>query len=118
VMLKSDRVADPNGKSIELPNVGLRLLVPRNWQQRQLPSGHYYFTNDLAQTPLLEVRPNCLDELLIDTPTYISNLLQLFEANGPDTEYETRCAMLGKTKNCLVKVKYPPSSAIKGKWQW
>lgn len=98
--------------------MGLRLQVPQDWHQHLLPSGHHYFTSGTVQKPLLEVRPNCLDELRIDTPTYLSNLLQLFEVRSPDTEYETKCAKRDKTKNCLVKVKYPPSAVIKGKWQW
>lgn len=105
-------------KSVEIPTIGIRLDTPLDWQQHQLPSGHIYFIQNAEEKTLMEIRPNCLDELMIDTPTYLFNILDLFEAKTSNAIYDYKCMQTGKSKTCYVRVSYPPSNTIKEKWHW
>lgn len=118
VSLKPDKASLSDHKLVELQSIGIQLQIPQHWQQRQLSSGHHYFIYDEQGKVLLEVRPNCLDALEIDTPTYLSNILQLFEGHNAGAQYESRCAQMEADKNCLVQVRYPQSGSIKEKWHW
>lgn len=107
-----------DSKSVELPEIGIRLDAPLDWLQHQLPSGHTYFTHSVMDKTLMEVRPNCLGALDIDTPTYLFNMLDLFEANTLSAATDLKCTQDGANKTCLVRVTYPQSSSIKEKWHW
>src|SRR5690606_26903793 len=80
-LFSQSSVIQYDSKSVELPAIGIRLDAPLDWQQHQLPSGHTYFTYSDRDNTLMEIRPNCLGGLDIDTPTYLFNILDLFEAN-------------------------------------
>jgi hypothetical protein len=121
---KQDVSSDQNSvipydsKAVELPEIGIRLDAPLDWQQHQLPSGHTYFTYSSMDRTLMEIRPNCLGALGIDTPTYLLNVLTLFEANKSRTSTDYTCTQHGSIKTCFVRVTYPQPSLIKEKWHW
>src|SRR5690606_39608113 len=66
--------------SSDLPGIGIQLEVPNHWSTHTLPSGHTYFTAQDNERLMLEVRPNCMQGLNTDTPTFINNTLLLFKA--------------------------------------
>lgn len=105
-------------KPIELPTIGLQLRLTQDWQPKQLSSGHHYFTAVQEGKIKVEIRPNCLGALEIDTPTYLSNILTLSEARDAGTQYAFQCAKQGATKLCLVKVQYSSTNELKEKWHW
>lgn len=104
--------------SIEIPEIAIRLNAPIDWVKNKLPSGHVYFTRDDKSKRLLEVRPNCLNPLDLDTPTYLFNIINFFEAEATNGKAEYRCSQQSSIKTCLVKVTYPLPSSIKEKWHW
>lgn len=104
--------------AIELPEIGIRLNAPLDWKQNKLSSGHVYFTRGDKDKPLLEVRPNCLNPLDIDTPTYLFNIINSFEAKAIYATTESRCSQKDSIKTCLVRVTYPHPNLIKEKWHW
>lgn len=115
--LKPHKVPGDDRTAVEVPAIGMRFFIPAHWQRRQLPSGHTYFVHEEAGKILLEIRPNCLETLIIDTPTYMSNLLRSFEADTA-VQHQQQCAIQAQVKHCLVQVKYPPVSPVKEKWHW
>lgn len=107
-----------DSKAVELPEIGIRLDTPLDWQQHQLPSGHTYFTYSNMDRTLMEIRPNCLGALDIDTPSYLLNVLNLFEANTSGATTDYRCTRNSSIKICFMRVAYPQPSSIKEKWHW
>ncbi len=103
---------------LNVPMIGLQLEAPDHWQKRNLPSGHLYLAHHEHDAPTLEIRPNCLGEIDVDTPTYVRNTLELFEANSPEAQSSVQCSMASADKTCLVRVGYAPASQIKEKWRW
>lgn len=107
-----------DSKSVELPEIGIRLDAPLDWQQHQLPSGHTYFTHKVMDKRVMEIRPNCLGALDIDTPNYLFNILDLFEVYTLNAATDLKCTQDGANKTCFVRVTYPQPSSIKEKWHW
>lgn len=103
-----------NSDITQLDAIEVQLNIPSNWQVNQLDSGHVYFIKGPANQPLLELRPNCLGELTIDTPTLIDNLLSLSEANQQDV----LCSKIKQNKECIVKIHYNDHQPVKQKWYW
>lgn len=102
----------------KLSMVGIRLDVLPGWQRHRLESGHLYFTENRNDKRLLEVRPNCLGDMGIDTPTFMANTLSQFEADISGTQQRVQCSMSAKDKQCLITVNYRANNSIVAKWRW
>ena len=102
----------------KLSMVGIRLDILPGWQRHRLESGHLYFTEHRNDKRILEVRPNCLGDMGIDTPTFVANTLSQFEAGISGTQQGVQCSMSAKDKQCLIVVNYLANNAIVAKWRW
>lgn len=103
--------------TIEIPGIGIQLEVPNHWSTHTLPSGHTYFTAEDNERLMLEVRPNCMQGLNTDTPTFINNTLLLFKAPESAVDHRVRCVNASQ-KECLVTVIYNGPKPELEKWRW
>lgn len=102
----------------EIPMIGIRLNVSPRWQQHRMVSGLLYFTVDGNDKKTLEVRPNCLGDFKIDTPTFVANTLSLFEADASGSKKGVECRVTDESKQCLITVSYSGKNEIAEKWRW
>lgn len=104
---------------IALPS-GLELEVPTNWELRDMPSGHVYFNFYASGQKALELRPNCVGRLRLDTPTIIKNALARLEAEGKGLAHKVECQMTGSgVKECLIQVRYEKTEGMpRERWYW
>lgn len=96
---------------------GLQMDIPTLWKEHVLPSGHTYFTAENNGHLMLEARPNCIIDFQTDTPTFVHNSLQLFEAFDPTANYTAKCVN-NSHKECLLVVKYSGKTKMLEKWRW
>ena len=109
--------AKESTRTIKMARIGLRIDMPITWKESELPSGHIYFTAESEDKLLLEMRPNCMRDFQIDTPTFVHNSLELFEANDTNASHTLKCVK-NKLKECLLIVKYTKPMNIIEKWRW
>jgi hypothetical protein len=102
----------------EIPMIGIRLKVSPNWQQHRLASGYLYFTVNGNDKKTLEVRPNCLGDFTIDTPTFVANTFSLFKADASGAKKGVECRVTAESKQCLITVSYSANSEVTEKWRW
>lgn len=104
--------------SKQMTNIGIQLNLSGSWSEKTLDSGHTYFILEDDAGDVAELRPNCLGSFDIDTPTFVRNTLELFEAGTDGTKEAVRCTRAQNTKECLVVVRYADSIEAKEKWRW
>lgn len=104
-------------RTITMASIGLQINIPNDWKENALPSGHMYFTAESENKLLLEVRPNCLGDFQIDTPTFVHNSLELLESDDTNANHTLKCVS-NKFKECLLIVKYIKPMNIVEKWRW
>lgn len=117
-LFKSTAIKPTLSETLTLPELGFQLNPPSSWQQQHLASGHRYFIQTENEKKILEARPNCLGDFDMDTPTYLLNALELFEAHGSNTTHSYICVKKNGSKECLIEVKYPNSSGLLERWHW
>lgn len=108
-----------NSYAYKFADIGLSMQLSKDWQVKTLGSGHQYIVMRDEQELLLEVRPNCLSEVKVDTPTLIENTIELLEARSADNRVSHSCSNYQQGKVCLVKVVYEFGRGnIKERWRW
>ncbi|MCX2783674.1 hypothetical protein OQJ46_11825 [Microbulbifer thermotolerans] len=105
-------------KSIKFSEVGIEFRAFEGWRKGELPSGHEYLTYGNSDAGVVEVRPNCLDGMNIDTPTYVSNMLELLEVNKPTSRYDYQCSKSAQVKECFIRVEYLSADGVSKRWHW
>ncbi len=104
--------------SHEFTDIGLSMMAPADWQTKTLSSGHQYLVKFSADNLLLELRPNCLGEVEVDTPTFVKNTIALLEGGMDNNQVYHACSNR-QTKSCLIKVIYGEAEGkIKERWHW
>lgn len=101
---------------VELPKIGAKLHIPESWVVKVASSGHSFFELFEDGQKVLEVRPNCLGEFELDTPTYIDNILSFYEAGTLGEQHSYECSQVKSEKECLIKVSYSKARELKDKW--
>lgn len=102
----------------EVPAIGARIALSGMWSKKTLDTNHVYFVLQGDAGPMAELRPNCLGDFKIDTPTFVLNTLELFEAGTSGAAERVTCTRNRGIKHCLVTVKYASSLDIAEKWRW
>lgn len=105
-------------KAIKFSQVGIEFRTSKSWCKAKLPSGHEYLIYGDSSTGIIEARPNCLDGMNIDTPSYVANILELLEVNKPTYRYDYQCSKYAKVKECLIRVEHLSVDGISKRWHW
>ena len=119
----SDRLAVPidssrsdRESSFKFHAVGLEMRAFDRWSKVELPSGHEYLKYEHDGEGRVEVRPNCLGKIQIDTPTYVSRILQSAEPGIREASSSYECGKYAGLKECLVKVTYSSEVGSCKRW--
>ncbi|WP_299592925.1 hypothetical protein [uncultured Microbulbifer sp.] len=110
--------ADDHNGSIEFHSVGLEMKAFDGWVKAELPSGHKYLLYEKDPGHRIEVRPNCMGEMQVDTPTYVSKILQSYESGRRNVSSSYECGGSADLKMCLVKATYPSETQGVQRWHW
>jgi hypothetical protein len=103
-------------RSLEFPQIGLRVNVPEGWMVEHLPTGHPVLYKQQAAQKSAEIRPNCFAEALNDVPTFVENSLWMLEAT--DRQHEVECTNSDGQMSCLIKVRYQQQNDVAEHWRW
>ena len=117
----ADKPSNTNpSPSQRIPSIGVELIkLDDSWDEKSLKSGHRYFMKVVNDMPAIEIRPNCITEFQLDTPTYISNVLRSFEVqDSVRTTSDVNCSILNDIKRCLIRTVYSQKNTIKEQWHW
>lgn len=118
ISLNTNWEAATSAELFEFPGIGIEVRTSEGWRKAELPSGHEYLTYSDGDLGVMEVRPNCLGGMSIDTPTYVSNMLDLLEVTKPNIRYKYQCVKSERAKECLIRVEYPSVDGGRKRWHW
>lgn len=108
--------AELNSENIEFNRVGYSLEQLRQWSHKTASSGYDFLTAVEESKTLAEIRPNCFNDLGVDTPKYIENSLFAMAAEGQ--EHMVECIKNEGNRECLIKVKYNENHDTIERWRW
>lgn len=103
-----------DSRTLDIAAIGIQLDLSSDWQERKLDSGHTYFVLQKNGQLAAEIRPNCLGDFNVDTPTFVFNTLELFAG----TNESAKCTRDQGIKECLIISGYATAKDVQEKWRW
>lgn len=104
------------GQKVKLALIGHGMTMPEGWNQGRLPSGHEYIYLERDGHTLVEIRPNCYTEAVIDAPTAVTN--NLFSLQATEHNASSSCTRSESATVCFIQVTYGDYQLPTERWRY